>query len=180
MLLEGQEETTCVLIKPDVVKRGVKLFCTINHELTGGTVRLWELSCSVIRATRGQIEAHYDKDDDWIIKTGKEVLEIYEKYGRNVKAELGTSDPYNLGKIVLGWMTDFMTSGDLVALVIQGDGAIQEVRKKAGRIREEYMEDSLEQAVLEHRALENLIHASENPEEARKELAIWFPDRTFS
>jgi nucleoside-diphosphate kinase len=70
----------------------------------------------------------------------------------------------------------FVTSGPLVALVLEGDQAIEVVRgingatdgRKAapGTIRGDYS--------LSNR--ENLVHGSDSPESAEREMKIWFPD----
>jgi nucleoside-diphosphate kinase len=69
----------------------------------------------------------------------------------------------------------FITSGPLVALVLEGDEAIDIVRalngatdgRKAapGTIRGDFS--------LSNR--ENLVHASDSPESAEREIALWFP-----
>ncbi len=69
----------------------------------------------------------------------------------------------------------FVTSGPLVALVLEGDQAIEVVRgingatdgRKAapGTIRGDYS--------LSNR--ENLVHGSDSPESAEREIEIWFP-----
>ena len=70
----------------------------------------------------------------------------------------------------------FVTSGPLVALVLEGDQAVEVVRglngatdgRKAapGTIRGDYS--------LSNR--ENLVHGSDSPESAAREIALWFPD----
>ena len=70
----------------------------------------------------------------------------------------------------------FVTSGPLVALVLEGDEAIEVVRgingatdgRKAapGTVRGDYS--------LSNR--ENLVHGSDSPESAEREIKIWFPD----
>ncbi|GAA1161729.1 nucleoside-diphosphate kinase [Nocardioides aquiterrae] len=72
-------------------------------------------------------------------------------------------------------LREFITSGPLVALVLEGDEAIDIVRalngatdgRKAapGTIRGDYS--------LSNR--ENLVHASDSPESAEREIALWFP-----
>jgi nucleoside-diphosphate kinase len=69
----------------------------------------------------------------------------------------------------------FITSGPLVALVVEGEEAISVVRTligptdgrqaPAGTIRGDYS--------LSNR--ENLVHASDSPESAEREIALWFP-----
>ncbi|GIF00253.1 nucleoside-diphosphate kinase [Paractinoplanes rishiriensis] len=72
-------------------------------------------------------------------------------------------------------LKEFMTGGPLVALVLSGDQVIEVVRAMlgatdgrkaaAGTIRGDFS--------LSNR--ENLVHASDSPESAARELALWFP-----
>lgn len=72
-------------------------------------------------------------------------------------------------------LRDFVTSGPMVALVVEGDEAIEVVRgingatdgRKAapGTIRGDYS--------LSNR--ENLVHGSDSPESAAREISLWFP-----
>lgn len=75
-------------------------------------------------------------------------------------------------------LRDFVTSGPLMAVVLEGDAAIEVVRaingatdgRKAapGTIRGDYS--------LSNR--ENLVHGSDSPESAKREIGIWFPGLT--
>lgn len=72
-------------------------------------------------------------------------------------------------------LRDFVTSGPLVALVLEGDEAVEVVRalngatdgRKAapGTIRGDWS--------LSNR--ENLVHGSDSPESAAREIGLWFP-----
>lgn len=74
-------------------------------------------------------------------------------------------------------LRDFVTSGPLVALVLEGDEAVEIVRalngatdgRKAapGTIRGDYSISNQQ----------NLVHGSDSPESAEREIAIWFPNR---
>lgn len=71
-------------------------------------------------------------------------------------------------------LKEFMTSGNLVAAIVSGDQAISVVRAlvgatdgraaAAGTIRGDYS--------LSNR--ENLVHASDSPESAEREIKLWF------
>jgi nucleoside-diphosphate kinase len=72
-------------------------------------------------------------------------------------------------------LKDFMTNGPLIAMIISGDLAIEVVRTlvgvtdgrkaAAGTIRGDFS--------LSNR--ENLVHASDSPDSAKREIALWFP-----
>lgn len=175
-----REERTVVLVKPDGIKRG----------LTGEIIRRIEqrglkiVAIQMVWATKEQMDHHYPKDAEWISRVGGKTKSTYDKYGFNMKEELGTEDLLEVGKMVRGWLLDFMTSGPIVKMVVQGIHAVDMVRKLAGvtlpsmaemgTIRGDYSVDSPAAANKDHRAVHNLVHASETPEEAANELARWF------
>jgi nucleoside-diphosphate kinase len=131
-----------------------------------------------------QIDKHYPKDEKWIRRLGEKTASTYAKYNLDLKKELGTSDLYEIGKMVRDWMLDFMISGPVVKMAVQGLHAIDMVRKlcgntmpfaaELGSIRGDFSVDSAALANSEKRPVYNLIHASENPEEAKHEIKLWF------
>ena len=112
------------------------------------------------------------------------VLARFESRGLSIVAleqrtiDAGLADQHyaeHVDKAFYPPLRDFVTSGPLVALVLEGDSAIEVVRgingatdgRKAapGTIRGDYS--------LSNR--ENLVHGSDSPESAEREIAIWFP-----
>ena len=126
----------------------------------------------------------YPKEERWIRRLGEKTLGTYEKYGYSAKEEVGTEDPLEIGTQVRKWIVDYMVSAPLVKMVVQGTHAIDMVRKIAGAtipsvadmgtIRGDFSADSPALANKEKRAVMNLIHASETPEEAAHEINLWF------
>lgn len=178
-----REERTVVLVKPDGVKRG----------LTGEIIRRIEqrglkiVALQMVWATKEQMDNHYPKDAGWISRVGGKTKSTYDKYGFDMKAELGTEDLLEVGKMVREWLLNFMTSGPIVKMVVQGIHAVDMVRKLAGvtlpsmaemgTVRGDYSVDSPAAANKDKRAVHNILHASETPEEAANELARWFVER---
>ena len=70
----------------------------------------------------------------------------------------------------------FMTSGPLAALVISGDEAIEVVRSMIGATDGRKAAAGTIRGDLSLSNRENLVHASDSPESAKRELALWFPD----
>ena len=80
--------------------------------------------------------------------------------------------------------TDFMLSGPVLALVIEGIDAVEQVRKMVGdtepkmaapgTIRGDYAHMSIPHANSKETGLPNLVHASGNSEEAKQEVEHWF------
>ncbi len=182
-----KEEKTCVLIKPDGVKRGLVGEITSRIEQCGLKI----ISLSMVLPNKKQIDDHYPKDERWIARLGEKTMTTYNKYGIDPKKELGTADTLKIGKMVRGWLINYMSSGPIVKMIVQGVHAVDMVRKMAGNtcpnladmgtIRGDYSVDSPAAANSEKRAIHNLIHASETKEEAEHEIKFWFnKDEIFS
>lgn len=175
-----KEEKTLVLIKPDGVKRGLIGEIIARIEQRGLKV----IAIDMVEPSKKHIDDHYPKDPAWISRLGDKTMATYGKYGINAKEELGTDDTAKIGQMVRKWLVDFMISGPIVKMVVKGIHAIDMVRKMAGNtcpnlaemgtIRGDYSVDSPASANADHRAIHNIIHASENPEEAAHEIKHWF------
>ncbi|MGB9839854.1 nucleoside-diphosphate kinase [Thermovenabulum sp.] len=76
-------------------------------------------------------------------------------------------------------LVSFITSGPVVAMILEGPDAIKLVRLLNGATR---VEDALPGTIRGDYALttqENLVHASDSSESARREIALWFPEFAF-
>ena len=70
----------------------------------------------------------------------------------------------------------FITSGPLVAMVLEGDEAIAVVRRPQRRHRRPAAAPGTIRGDLSLSNRENLVHASDSAESAAREIAIFFPD----
>lgn len=173
-------ERTCVLVKPDGVKRGLAGEIIRRIEQRG----LKLIACAMFAPDREKARGHYPGTDEWMKGMGVKTLETYEKYGEDPIAEIGTSDSLAIGRMVAEWNVDFLSSGPVVAMVWEGIHAIDMVRKivghtvpmkaEMGTIRGDFSVDSPVLANADKRALHNLVHASGDPPEAAREIAYWF------
>ncbi len=73
-------------------------------------------------------------------------------------------------------LKQFMTGGPLVALVLSGDEVIDVVRAMIGATDGRKAAAGTIRGDLSLSNRENLVHASDSPESAKRELALWFPD----
>jgi nucleoside-diphosphate kinase len=178
-----KKERTYVMIKPDGVKKG----------LIGEIIRRFEqrdlkiVALEMFQPTVDQIDNHYPKEEAWIRRVGQKTLGTYEKYNLDPKEKLGTTDEFEIGKMVRSWLVEYMVSAPLVRMVVEGVHAVDMVRKivgptmpylaEMGTIRGDYSADSPAIANMEKRPVMNLIHASETPEEAQHEIKHWFGGR---
>lgn len=185
--MHPKEERTFLMVKPDGVTRG----------LTGEVIRRVEqcglkiVALQMFQPTQKQMDEHYPKDEAWIKRLGQKTLSTYAKYGYSAKKELGTEDELKIGRMVRGWLVDYMTSAPLVKIVAQGPHSVDMVRKMAGNtmpalaemgtIRGDFSVDSAAAANRDKRAVQNIIHASETPQEAEHEISHWFsPEDIFN
>ena len=72
-------------------------------------------------------------------------------------------------------LRDFVTSGPLVALVLEGDNAVECVRALNGATDGRKATPGSIRGDLALSNRENLVHGSDSPESAAREIAIWFP-----
>lgn len=168
------------MVKPDGVKKG----------LIGEIIKRFEqrdlkiVALEMFQPTVEQIDNHYPKDPAWIKRLGEKTLSTYEKYGYDAMKDFGTTEPEKIGPEIRKWLVDYMVSAPLVRMVVQGIHAVDMVRKISGptmpyladmgTIRGDYSNDSPALANAEKRAVMNLMHASETPEEAEHEIEYWF------
>ena len=69
----------------------------------------------------------------------------------------------------------FVTSGPLVALVLEGDEAVEVVRAINGATDGRKAAPGTIRGDLSLSNRENLVHGSDSPESATREIALWFP-----
>jgi len=176
-----KKERTVVLVKPDGVKRGLVGEVLSRFEKMG--LKILALKMVVIDETIAK--KHYPESRTELMKAiGEKTLQTYEKYGRDPNEEFADLNPVVIGKMVNKWNIDFITSGPVVAILLEGIHAIDNVRLLAGHtlpvfavpgtIRGDYSIDSPALANVKKRAVRNIIHASGNTEEAKYEEQLWF------
>lgn len=140
-------EKTLVLIKPDGVQRGLI----------------------------GQIIDRFEKVGLKIV--AMKMVWVDKELSRKHYVEHAGKDFYN-------GLEKYMTEGPVVAMVLEGVDAIPTVRKIVGStepksalpgtIRGDFAHVSYEHADKTKTAVKNLIHASGNKEDAKREVKLWF------
>ena len=73
-------------------------------------------------------------------------------------------------------LEEFITGGPLVAMIVEGPDAIAVVRKMAGATNGRNAEPGTIRGDFSCSRQMNLVHASDGPESAQRELAIFFSD----
>ena len=73
-----------------------------------------------------------------------------------------------------GALVDFITSGPTLALVLEGEGAIATVRTTMGATNPADAGPGTIRGDLALSMPDNLVHGSDSPESAAREIALWF------
>jgi nucleoside-diphosphate kinase len=114
-----------------------------------------------------------------------EVLSRFERKGFTIVAmELrtmtgGSADEHYAEHVEKQWyppLREFITSGPLVSLVLEGDQAIEVTRVIVGATDGRKAAPGTIRGDLSLSNRENLVHASDSPESAKREIALFFPE----
>lgn len=143
-------QKTLVLIKPDGVQRGLIGEILKRFEQRGMKI----VAMKMVHVDREFLKKHYKQS-------------IADKHGQHVR----------------DYLLEYISSNPLVAIVIEGSNAIAHVRKivgstypgeaDIGTIRGDFSHTSKAYAKTNNQG-HNLIHASENEQDAEEEIALWF------
>lgn len=174
------QQTFC-MIKPDGVMRGLVGDIVSRLEKAGLKI----VAMKMLQADEEMVRAHYPMSDEaWVNRLGEKSLSGFNNLDVDPKELLGSDDKSTIGKEVTESLVYYMTSGPVICMVVEGIQAIDMVRKLSGdtlpfkaavgTIRGDYSVDSPAIANAEKRSIHNLIHASENAEEAANEIKLWF------
>lgn len=175
-----KNEKTLVIIKPDGVQRSLIGEIIRRYERVG----LKLIAMKTVMPDEDMATKHYYEvgGDAWIEEVGRKARAAYEKSGKKSPYKTNSEN----GWAVLKSNAKYLSSGPVVAMIWQGTGAVELVRKitgatapllaDVGTIRGDLTLDSYALADTDGRSVRNLIHASGEVEEAEKEIKIWFKD----
>jgi nucleoside-diphosphate kinase len=172
-------ERTFVLLKPEAVKRKVIGLLVARFERANLDVT----AIRMIRPSRSIAGQHYPDREDWYRAAGSKTARAYERLGIDLSRDFAATDPVSIGKVVQEWLVTHLTSGEVVAMIIEGEHAVEAVRKLVGKtlpltappgtIRGDYVTDYPDVALRERRAVYNIVHASDTSNDAEREISIW-------
>ena len=148
-------EKTLIIFKPDAVMRGIVGEILTRFERAGFKI----VAAKMLEPDYNHYYEHYEGIGTLKTRKGEEIFES-----------------------TLASMQD----GPVIAMVLEGVEAVEAVRKMVGdtqpktaapgTIRGDYAHLSYGQASSAGKGVANTIHASADPEEAKKEIAHWFAD----
>lgn len=169
-----RKERTFVIVKPDGIQRSLVGEIVSRIERTG----LKLVAMRMLVPTEDQCWKHYDKDEAWFREKGERVAKQLSENGIALEKE-----PIEYGRDIIRQLVSFMTSGPVIAMVVEGNRSVAIVKKlvggtepttsDVGTIRGDLTLDSYDLAGIDRRAVRNLIHCSDQPSEAEREIALW-------
>lgn len=173
------KERTLVIIKPDGVQRSLVGEVVGRFEKVGLKI----VGIKMMSANDELIEQHYTLDPEWRRITGEKNIKAYEDKGMVHPLK---NDPFKVTEIILSKLKKYLTSGPIIAIVLEGAHSVAVVRKivgsteplmsDVGTIRGDFVLDSYKLADDGNRAVRNIVHASSSIKEAENEIKHWFKD----
>ena len=80
----------------------------------------------------------------------------------------------HIGKSFFEELIDYITRGPLCALILEGDNAIDKIRKINGATNPKKADRGTIRALYGKNSTENCVHASDSVESANREVELWF------
>ncbi|MBO6305155.1 MAG: nucleoside-diphosphate kinase [Selenomonadaceae bacterium] len=80
----------------------------------------------------------------------------------------------HIGRPYYEELEKFMTSGKIVAMILKGEDAIKRVREINGKTDPNEAADGTIRKLYAESKQHNAVHASDSPENAKREIAIFF------
>jgi nucleoside-diphosphate kinase len=171
-------ERTLAVIKPDGVQRGLVGEIISRFERTGlklvGMKQVWPSDELVAK--------HYADDEEYLKSVGQKALDSAAERGATM-----SETALQIGQRVRESNIRYISTGPVVAMVLEGNTAVKTVRNiiggtnpltaDIGTIRGDLTIDDFSQADAEGRSVRNLMHASGDVAEAEREIPLWFTDK---
>jgi nucleoside-diphosphate kinase len=144
------EEKALVLIKPDAMVKN--LAGNIISELYNLDLKM--IGLKLVNVQKELAEQHYEEHKD---------KPFFEKLVKHITGELHNNE-------------------NVIAIAYQGENAVQKIRDAAGKTHPEQAEFNSIRGKYgrlhsETDCFENVMHASDSPENAEKEISLWFDEK---
>jgi nucleoside-diphosphate kinase len=181
--MHPKKDQTLILVKPDGLQRGlvgevIKRFESRGLKLVG---------IKMMKASVAHTKIHYLPTKEQLEGMGSKTLETLKSSGMDPKKSMGTDSPLEIGKMINAWNFEFLSSGPLVAMVFEGPHAAAMGRKivgntlpykaEIGTLRGDFSVDSPILGNLNKRPVRNIVHASGDAVEAKREIKHWFSSK---
>ena len=146
-------EQTLIVFKPDALQRGIVGEILVRFERAGLKI----VGMKMVKPDYKHYYTHYEDIGKMISRRGQKAFDV---------------------------TLEMMEQGPVIAVVLEGVEAVQQVRKMVGTtepksaapgtVRGDYAHMSFSYADSQAVGIPNLLHASGDLEEAKKEIAHWF------
>lgn len=170
-------ERTLAIVKPDGVQRNLVGEILGRFEKVGLKI----VAMKMVWTDEELVGQHYSDDENYLTSVGEKALENAKSKGVEMK-----ETALEIGQRVRESNMKYISTGPVVACVLEGNTAVETVRNlvggtnplsaDVGSIRGDLTIDDFIQADSESRSVRNLMHASGDTEEADREIALWFDD----
>lgn len=177
MSRKPHQERSLIILKPDAVQRSLMGEIIGRFERKGLKFVGFKFFCP----SEEHLFAHYNKDDEWFEKKGQNMIANLKEQGKEPEKEA-----IEYGKDIIRAVIKEMRQSPVLAIVVEGGDAINQVTKLVGTtepatadigtIRGDFTIDTYAHSTYEDRSIRNLIHCSDVPEEAEREIALWFDE----
>jgi nucleoside-diphosphate kinase len=171
-MTENHLEKTLVLFKPDAIQRGIVGEILSRFEKVGLKI----IGLKMLSARDEQLITHYFKDDEWLILKGKGLIKK--------KGYPEDYDPKKAGQEIVDGLIEDMKITPIIAIVLEGHNSVKTIKRLTGptniddappgTIRGDFSHDTFGLANISNRPILTIIHATDDPTEAEKEIGIWF------
>jgi nucleoside-diphosphate kinase len=114
-----------------------------------------------------------------------EIIARFERKGLKILALKHLTTPRDLAEThydehkerpFFGELVDFITSAPLVAMVLEGDEAVVAARQLIGATNPLEATTGSIRGDFAVQVGQNMVHGSDSPESAQREIGIWFPE----
>jgi nucleoside-diphosphate kinase len=114
-----------------------------------------------------------------------EIIARFERKGLRIVALKHLTTPRDLAEThydehkerpFFGELVDFITSAPLVAMVLEGDHAVVAARQLIGATNPLEANTGSIRGDFATQVGQNMVHGSDSPESATREIGIWFPE----
>jgi nucleoside-diphosphate kinase len=168
-------ERTLAIIKPDGIQRGLIGEIVGRFEKAGLKI----VGMKLVWPNKKLVGEHYADDEDYLTGIGEKALANAKEKGVEMK-----ETALEIGQRVRESNIRYISTGPVLAFVLEGNTAVQSVRNMIGgtnpltadigTIRGDLTIDDFMQSDAESRSVRNLMHASGDVDEANREIPLWF------
>lgn len=174
--MSSPKEKSLLVFKPDVVQRQIVGELITRFEKKGYKI----VAMKMLVPSKELVGKHYTDDPAYLEEVGDKAKKGAEKRGEDIS----NWNSIERGQWIRESNINYLTCGPVIAIVLQGFGVIDGVRKMlgatspadgdVGTIRTDYSLDCFALADDQSRVTRTMIHASDSADNAEREIGLWF------